>query len=245
MTVAIPMVNAPYLQLQDCQMVWNSTTELTILAGQARDHTNVNDIIVSANVTVQTTISGAGGLDTGTIAASTLYYVCVIGSSLNTSLYAGLLTLSATAPVLPNGYDMIRRVGAVLTDGSSHFLKFVQTGEDLARSMYYDVPIAVLSGGTQTAFTTAVSCAASMPAIQTNVYLQALFTPNAASDTCTIVPNGAVSVAGYNYMVGQVAHVVVAENIKVPCDGAAKINYLLSTGSAALTLNLIGYDDNL
>jgi hypothetical protein len=247
---ATPVVNAPNLYLQDCFLTWLSTTEISISAGQARNSSNVNDIFVSTACTVFTTVSGAGGLDTGTIAASTLYDVYVIGSSLNNTLYAGLLSLYSATPniVLPNGYDMYRRVGTVLTDGASHILKFVQSsGNNLTRTMWYDAPIQVLNAGTQAVAFAAVDLSASVPAapIPTNVYMQAVFYPNAASDTACITPHGATNTSGYALITGQVTHVNISPLITVPCDSAAKVQYLLSTASATLTLNLVAYDDAL
>ena len=72
--------------------------------------------------------AGAGGLDTGTVAASTFYFVWAI---YNPSTLASdvLLSLSPTAPTLPSGYTKKRRIrGAIKTDGSSHIIAFTQAG---------------------------------------------------------------------------------------------------------------------
>ena len=46
--VNIPVVNAGYLNVQGMQLAWASNTTLTMQAGQARDSSNVNDILLSA-----------------------------------------------------------------------------------------------------------------------------------------------------------------------------------------------------
>src|SRR5277367_1440576 len=110
-TQAIPIVNAKYLNMNGCQLTWHSTTVVYLNNGTCRDSTNTNDITIAGPsatpyVTLTTTVSGVGGLDTGTVAASTLYDVYAIGSSLGQAPGAALYSLaSASAPVLPYNYD--------------------------------------------------------------------------------------------------------------------------------------------
>jgi hypothetical protein len=74
-----------------------------------------------------TATTGANGLDTGTVAASTWYYWYAIYNA-NSATAAGLLSLSSTAPALPSGYTYSARLGAVRTDGSSNLLRTLQIG---------------------------------------------------------------------------------------------------------------------
>lgn len=71
------------------------------------------------------TVSGAGGLDTGALAANTFYHVWAISNGTTTT---GLLSLSSTAPVMPAGYIYKARIGANTTDGSSNFFDVEQIG---------------------------------------------------------------------------------------------------------------------
>lgn len=73
----------------------------------------------SVSLSISGASAGANGLDTGTIAASTWYYVFVIWNS-GTNTTAGLISLSATAPTLPAGYAYFARIGAILTDGTAN-----------------------------------------------------------------------------------------------------------------------------
>jgi hypothetical protein len=76
----------------------------------------------SVNVSPVITSAGANGLDTGTVAASSWYYVFIIYNP-TTQTIAGLFSLSATAPTLPNGYTHFTRVGTVRTqDASPYYL---------------------------------------------------------------------------------------------------------------------------
>jgi len=88
-------------------------------------------VYVAKTVSVSPAInaSGPNGLDTGTLAGSTWYYVWVIYNPA-TATVAGLFSLSATAPTLPTGYTYSARVGAVRTDasGSKYLLQTLQYG---------------------------------------------------------------------------------------------------------------------
>lgn len=70
---------------------------------------------------------GAGGLDTGTEAPSTWYYVHVF---YNDATATGTLraSISATAPTAPAGFNFSARVGAVRNDASSNLWRTFQRG---------------------------------------------------------------------------------------------------------------------
>jgi hypothetical protein len=87
------------------------------------------------------TASGLNGLDTGGVAASTMYYIYVIykpavyeadGHTLTTpGATAGLLSLSSTAPTLPAGYTYQRRIGEVATDSFSDLVWYCRRGNNV------------------------------------------------------------------------------------------------------------------
>lgn len=176
-----PMVNAGNYYVNGLGLVYIGTTSFYIQAGAARDSANINDIslpgIVSTSTgfntingcTVSTAATGLNGLDTGTIAASTLYAVYVIGSSTwgsvtpnssagssasgNASNFVyypagGIISTSFTNPVLPYGYDMYRRIGCVLTDSSSHILNFLQENNGTTETVYNSGNIMIGGGNT-------------------------------------------------------------------------------------------------
>ncbi len=66
-------------------------------------------------------------LDAGSLGATTWYYTFAIGKT--TGETAFLASLSATAPTMPSGYTLKRRIGSFKTDGSSHILAYAQTGD--------------------------------------------------------------------------------------------------------------------
>lgn len=102
-------------------------TKIDVAEGQCADSTNVVTMNLSA-VTLDCGITGANGLDTGSLANSTWYHAFVIAKTDGTT--ATLASTSASGPTLPSGYTYKRRIGSFKTDGSAHILAFVQDGDD-------------------------------------------------------------------------------------------------------------------
>ena len=101
-------------------------SEIDIEPGICKDSTNTRPITLSAGTTIDITASGAGGLDTGTVANDTWYYIWAIYST-STGMADAMFSASATSPTMPSGYDYKRRVrGAVLTDGTADIITFDQ-----------------------------------------------------------------------------------------------------------------------
>lgn len=110
-----------------------STGTFGIAAGLATDSTNVSGMALAGAYTKTTGTwmvgSTSGSLDTGTIANATWYHVFLIQRP-DTNVVDVLTSLSASSPTLPANYTLFRRIGAVKTDGSAHFLAFVQDGDE-------------------------------------------------------------------------------------------------------------------
>lgn len=102
--------------------------DIEIAAGVARDDGNDANMDVSAAFTKRIDAAWAvgdtnGGMDTGAVAADSLYYVWLIRRS-DTGVVDALFSLSASAPTMPSNYDQKRRIGFVRTDGSSNLIPF-------------------------------------------------------------------------------------------------------------------------
>ncbi len=248
----IPVVNAGALYMSGLKLSNNVATPNTIVdvaSGAARNSTNINDIVVSTAVSLNIAVQGAGGLDTGTVANNTLYYVYAIGSSNNQlgngqpySAYPGtvLMSLSITDPVLPFGYDMFRRIGSVRVDTAA-FRKFTQTGAGNSRTTWYDVAIPTsVTAGTSAVYA-AVATLQMVPAIETNVLFLTLFTPTAANNTLNLSYSG-VGAVGQAVVGGSVAAVVTTNVLTCP-QNVAGIFYKV-TGSAT-AISVAGYVDQL
>lgn len=82
-----------------------------------------NTTATLGSLTLNTAISGAGGLDTGTIAASTFYYVYTVIDGNTVKLIA------STSATSPTGFTQYKKVGAFYTDLSSDIFKAYFYGE--------------------------------------------------------------------------------------------------------------------
>lgn len=243
-----PIVNLGAKYINGLNLTRTDDEVIAIAAGAARDSTNDWDIVVSSALAVSNLVSGAGGIDTGTVGASKMYYVFVIDSSTRSTAApaAGLLSLSATAPVLPFGYDVFRRVGAVLTDGTSDFLEFHQYGAGNDRPMYYDVAISELAAGNATTYT-AVDLATSVPAVRCDVIALVAYTPASATNKAHFLPFGSTATNGIvQFAYGVAAAQVGMATIPSALDsGVPKIQYKVGNASDALTVSVAGYIDQL
>lgn len=107
--------------------------DIDIAAGQAVDDTNSQYLTLASGLTKQIDATFAkgtnqGGLDTGTVAADTFYYIWIIEQD-STSDIDILISASQTSPTMPSGWTAKAFTGdAVLTDGSANILAFYQYG---------------------------------------------------------------------------------------------------------------------
>lgn len=243
MSVNTPVTNLPFLYVNNLQITNDATTPFTkldIAAGQARNSTNLCDITLSSAVVLDATTNGANGLDTGSLANSTWYAVHLIGSSVNVSQAAVLLSTSATAPTLPFGYDVFRRIGWVLTDGSAHFLKFYMYGSG-SRLLFWDAPITVLNAAGNTSYTN-VTMTSAMPSTSTIAILNWKLVPATAGNTALLRVNGSTSTTN-QLLTGSVASQPNAGQLWINTDSAQVIQYKTTSGSDALSLFHAGFED--
>lgn len=145
-----------------------ASTSITFTAGFSWDSTLAVKMTLSSSYTktLSSWVSGNGngGLDTGTIAASTKYYIFQISNGTASDI---LYSLSATAPLMPSGYTYKRRIGAFLTNSCSQIIPIVQRGN----TIYFKDPVSDVStsnlGSTATAYTLSVPAVNGITAIFT------------------------------------------------------------------------------
>jgi len=168
-------LNAELIQsvIRDLAVERASVSTVSITDGTIGDDTGDIIIDVTSTITVDITVSGANGLDTGVEASSTWYYVYLIFNP-TTELLDGLLSISATSPTLPSGYTLKKLVSAVRNDGSSDFINFRQIDNEVL----YEFSLSILAGGTATT-ATAVDMSTFVPdsvSSHAKVYGRAAFT---------------------------------------------------------------------
>lgn len=218
---------------------------IDIAVGSIMDSTGVYQINVDEVLSPSIVNDGLNGLDTGTVAASTVYAVHLVADPVTQQSVGAMFSLSATAPLMPFGYSAFALIGFVVTDGTADILLGSWTaGNDTRRTFVYDAPIATaVTAGNATAYT-AVSLAAFVPAIQdTPVSVAFAFTPGAASRTLNLTPGNGVGNAVT--ITGQVTSVVVSDNVEVfakVTSGVPEIDYKVANSGDAVAINVAGYD---
>jgi hypothetical protein len=93
----------------------------------------------SGTLTADSSTSGANGLDTGSLSASTWYSVWVIYNPTSATV-ASLVSASSTSPTLPSGYTYYARVGWIRTDGTTN--KYPLSFRQIDRNVQYCVQTA-------------------------------------------------------------------------------------------------------
>jgi hypothetical protein len=112
--------------------VGDSDHDIDISAGICRSDSDDADLSITVGLTKLIDASweegsGLGGLDTGSVGNNTWYHIFIIKRT-DTGVVDVLFSLSPTDPVMPDNYDCKRRIGSILTDGSSNIIPFYQSG---------------------------------------------------------------------------------------------------------------------
>ena len=261
MTVqGVPRQDLPKLGIYGLKVSRASDSTLEISAGRARDSSNKMDIgigsdypeyargSVTAPLTVDVSAVGANGIDAGSLAASKVYAVYVIGDSSGENSAAGLVSLSSnSSPTMPFGYDAFRLVGFAATDATSDFLLMVQTGEGHDRALRYDAIIATaVTAGASTTYAD-VDLSTSVPPVEDAlVVVQSLFTPATADNLVSLQKYGATSAQVESY--GPVATKVSSSMDLVPNglkSSVSNISYKVSNASDAVAIKVAGFEYSL
>lgn len=263
-----PVYALPHLYISGMNISYASTTVIAIAPGQCRDSNDVIDMPISwpdANnninppilyqnyqqpLLINSAVTGANGLDTGTIAASTQYAIYVIGDSRGYNLVAGLLSLASNAaPTLPQGYDSLRLIGFAETDGSSHFVYGTHEPQNMVGALQYCLSpaVSVLSGGNATTFTgvdlnTPVPTG-TLPNVIVELFVT--FTPAAAGDTVQFRPTGSTATANLVTITGISAGVAQTQYIQVIAgvngSSHSSIDYEVTSSSDAVSVSVAAW----
>lgn len=174
----------------------NPTYQVDISAGSCRSDDNTFNMVNPGTIVVSLAASGANGLDTGSEASNTWYYVWLIYNP-TTLTYAGLFSTSSVSPTMPSGYTLKRRIFSVRNNASSNFLNWTQIlGDDRLSKVMYDLEdggnVTVLSGGTSTSYVD-VSLASFIPPTSRLAILNLQYVADSTSEYMKVRPNGSTS----------------------------------------------------
>jgi hypothetical protein len=201
--------------------------------------------LASINLTADITASGANGLDTGLEAISTWYSVWVIYNPA-TRTQASLLSLSATAPTMPTGYTIKRRVGWARNDADGNI-----TIIDSINKLYTDRgdPSAVdyvIGDLIEDEAFHDLDLSALIPPSAISVELSIVYTASAVNKDFIFRKNGNSNVINAPRIRSQVANQSIVGLVKVSCDTSQVIEYYLdSPESTTASIIVVGWYKNL
>jgi hypothetical protein len=241
-------------------LVWTSNAKVNIGVGSCRDSGGIAFMVNLAAFDVDLSVAGVGGLDTGSEAANTWYFVWLIQKSTDLTTN-GILSLSSSAPTMPAGYDLKRLVGAVRNNGSSNIVLFYQLSSGTSREIRYDgLQAAALSGGGATTYTD-VDLSALIPSAFAGaryavceIYGRHSVSPSSGGTTeADLRINGSADATGMVHLQWRKQSGTQGsayETVLIPTDSAGLIEYMVDSASAAngtptLDIVVIGFRMNL
>ena len=173
----------------------SSDVAITVDEIQLEDTINNYVTLRNVSVTIDTAASGANGLDTGALAGSTWYSMWLI-YNVATQTVAGLISASATSPMLPGGYTYKTRIGWIRTDGTAnkYVLSFKQCGRRVQYVNATGTNLAVLPtiiSGVQGNISTPTWVAGAIGGVvpPTANTIKLLWSGDQGTDGCIIAPN--------------------------------------------------------
>ena len=240
------------------RLTWASVSTATIGTAAedscVRDSTNMRFISFNGTIAVDIAVSGKGGLDTGSESSSTWYCVFIIDDSTGTNAPDSLLSVSATAPTMPTGYDVFRRVGWLRNNASSNFLKVIQVGSGRDRWHHWDellLTLSILNFGQSAGAWTAVSAASLIPPTSQWGKFGIVFqnTGQSALNTGNIRPTGSTLVAPSSTAMlispGIILVKSLSNQFQCPTDSNQSIDYMTSQTGNKLSISVQGFLDEL
>lgn len=214
------------------------TSEVIITPGCCADEDNTVLMSLATQIIIDIDASGVNGLDTGSKANSTWYYVFLIAKDDGTT--RGLFSLTLT-PTMPSGYTKRRWVGNVKTDSSGDITDYRIYGD--GGELYYIwsqdrsvSPFRVKSGGSSTSFAD-ISLSGVIPL---EAHWIKLVVNNTNSPTLYMIerddnggidqPYGSVRIGGNQ-----------TENPEMGVDDNRKIQYVLNSSGGSVYIDIVGY----
>jgi hypothetical protein len=161
--------------IYNCRLIWISNSSIKIDTGHiVLDDEEYTNLSITSQISMDISVSGKNGLDSGSEAVSTWYYVFVIYNP-TTKEIAGVFSISDTTPTLPSGFTKKRRVGIVRNNLSGHFYNFF-SGRNQQNLEYVwinesDTVLRVLAGGSATIYTT-IDCSTLVPVTAKKIFVQ-------------------------------------------------------------------------
>lgn len=214
-------------------------------------YVGTNSVAQTSTKTINAAVTGANGLDTGSLANSTWYYVYAITNATGTSVQ-GLMSTSATNPTMPANFTAKRLFSTYRTDASAHF--YPQYQQD--HSIYYDLddlsPNTVVVAGTANT-PTAVDCSGFIPVLsRTGYFGTEILASFSGNGTATLYMRATGGQSANGAVVAQVKRVITSavnesmnNFVQVPTNSAQSIDYTYVfslTSARGAYISVYGYN---
>jgi hypothetical protein len=223
-------------------------TLLDISIGSCLDSTGTFQLTLSAPVQINSAVNGLNGLDTGSIAASTVYPVYVVWDPVTNLPAGGMISLSYTQPLIPYGYSAFLLIGYVTTDSSKNFLKgFWTNGNTSYRTFTYDTyqPTPITAGHATTY--TNVNLITLVPNLNNlPVFVYSSYVGATAGNALNLQAGKATGAqATITCQVATVANTsvntILAQSVVISTVSSPVINYKETNASDAVAIDVTGY----
>ena len=246
----IPSVLSKFGTIDGAKVSFNTAASVDVAPGSVTDSTRAEVIDWTGTLAADLAVSGAGGLDTGAEAADTWYAVHVIGDTTDTNPPKALFSLSATAPTLPAGYDIFRRVGWVRNKSDSNIRAFSQKGSGRTRRYYSDTTnneARVLNAGNAITYTD-VDCSIGAPSTCRWIQAQISFQTGAGrtgNDRARLRENGFTSNGAHRFRPGVGSTYPMQTTTEIGLDASQLLEYIVSATANSLDIRILGFEDEL
>jgi hypothetical protein len=206
-------------------------------------------------VTINCTTTGANGLDSGSLAANTWYYLWLIYNPA-TDTVAGLASISSSAPTMPSGYTAKARLGATRTGGAATFNRVRQLGRQAQYVVTPGTPtpnLPIAASGTTSG---TISLANFVPATASAVQfvLSGNMGPSAANSiTDSVAPNGNYGAAGstgnpptggYSIFGSNSGNEGISLSLRMQLEAPSFVRSATTVGGS-LAVAVAGWEDNI
>jgi hypothetical protein len=183
------ITNLPVMYITGCKLsvIIGRGNELHVSSGQLRDSKNSYDMVALSPLTISNTSLGINGVDTGKTKKNKCYNVFIIAASNKYQPTGAMISLSEN-PLLPYGYDLIRKIGYCNTNDYAEFVCFYELGQNSDRIIVFDDPVYILKNGNKTDFTTLDLSPYLPPIPNILITLFTSFTPQTAGNTFSVKP---------------------------------------------------------
>ncbi len=225
-----------------------STTDIGVTASAVTISTASGGVrtVRDVNMTLDTTASGAGGLDTGSMAINTHYAVYMISNGTDAG-DALLCSTSFTAPTLPSGYSYAGRIGAFVTDsGATTIRPFLKKGN---RTRYVQTSgsyLYTLKSGSHGSVSTPTWVATSYSAIVPSTAIDVALAVYLTGNTLMMAPSNTYGEEGDSsnppYICIKSGGTTEAHAVEIPNENG---NLYSASNNAGSRIRVSGYTDSV